>query len=785
MANLQLSDMPLNRDRMTAKMYHQLGMNVVPLRQGTKSPLFSWEKWQYTQQNWEQDLYHQQWEGNLAAINGIGRWHSIDVDHVKSFHEAIPGILFSLGLPLNYPWIVQTGSGEGFHIWYQSYQEEEQSLSGVLVGRAKEEGTFRQLEVRWDRSLTTLPPTTLPGKYSYRWYSKEVSRIPSTPPACLSVETILHMMHVHCIVEEKKPISLHQRGEDFELQPSTTLHQRYAQKAVKNEITLLSQTREGGRQTQLNKSAFALGQLIGAGHLDEVVVKDQLFFVAEEIGLSTSEIESTINKAIEDGMRCPRMVTLVEPKTEAVAIAPMPLDATLPNLLSYSADDTGNAETLYALSGKMFLYCEAYGWMYWTRRHWEREGGEYVLEASIIQALRKRRQQAEDKDNEAVIRCTKADMKIINGCKNAFKHMVYASVDSFDAEKDLLNCKNGTLDLRTGALTQHNPLQRFTYCLRVGYDPDKDYSAWDAYLQSVVGGGQEMLDFLQTAVGYSLTGHTKEECMFYVVGPTRSGKGTFAEVLLCLLPTPLSNTTSFQTFIVKREGDTSNFDLAPLKPARFIVASEGPRHQQLDSAKVKQITGGDRVSCAFKHKDHFSYLPQYKIWLLSNFNVNADPDDTAMWGRIRIIEFPHSFFGNEDRSIKESMRSEEMLQAVLAWSVEGAKAWYALGSRGLLIPESMKKKTNEHRGEVDMVGQWIEEHTVAEENAWTSNQDIMESYMAWCKNNNMDGRGAKGLTDSLKAKGYTCLKKYNAKNKKTVRGIQGMHLIEENVSEIS
>jgi D5 N terminal like len=191
---------------------------------------------------------------------------------------------------------------------------------------------------------------------------------------------------------------------------------------------------------------------------------------------------------------------------------------------------------------------------------------------------------AVDAKNETIIKCTKADERRINGCVNIFKTHVSTSIESFDCDPDTLNCRNGVLDLRAGMLEPHTRSQRFTYCLPVEYGPS-DCSEWLDYLNGVIGGGQEVIDYLQMALGYSLTGHTREEILFYPFGPTRSGKGTFAETFMELLPRPLSTMVDFNSFTAKREGDVSNFDLAPLKPSRLIFASESNRSQSLNPAR--------------------------------------------------------------------------------------------------------------------------------------------------------------------------------------------------------
>jgi putative DNA primase/helicase len=266
--------------------------------------------------------------------------------------------------------------------------------------------------------------------------------------------------------------------------------------------------------------------------------------------------------------------------------------------------------------------------------------------------------------------------------------------------------------------------------------------------------GAETANWLQLAVGYSLTGHSSEEILFYLFGPPRSGKGTFTETLLALLGKPLSAEVNFSTFTEKRGKDDQNFDLAPLKPCRLVVASESNEHERFNEGKIKSITGGSEIYCAFKHHDQFNYKPQFKIWLSSNHPVNADPTDDAVWGRIRVIEFPHSFLGVENKRLKAKMRSKEVLEGVLAWAVEGARKWYALPDHGLAELDTSRQVKALQRAELDNVQVWLDECCAKEPEHFTTNAEIYTSYSMWCKDNGVTPKQQKALSQALSAKKF-------------------------------
>lgn len=425
-------------------------------------------------------------------------------------------------------------------------------------------------------------------------------------------------------------------------------------------------------------------------------------------------------------------------------------------MLDQGADDEGNAQCLHQLFGKEFVYTEAYGYLWWTGTHWIAAGAEAALARAAVYTLKQRRVLAARADRENIVRCSQPSAKRIRDCLYIFRNMVTVPIEEFDHSPDELNCANGVLNLATGQLQPHDPGQRFTYCLPVEYDAGADQTMWRQFLADVVGGGPEVVDYLQMAVGYSLTGYTREECLFYIHGPTRSGKGTFTETLLALLPKPLAVEVDFTTFTADRGGDTQNFDLAPLKPARLIIASESNKYQSLNTGKIKSLTGGNEVYCAFKRRDHFSYRPQYKMWLVSNHPVNADVDDAALWHRVKVLEFPNSFADREDTSLKLRMRQPDTLKGVLAWAVEGAIKWYALGPYGLgpHTPAAVSDATKRHRADLDFVQAWLDECCELNPAHWTSNEAIYRSYRNWCTDNGVEAKKVRSFVMSLKAKGF-------------------------------
>ncbi len=447
-------------------------------------------------------------------------------------------------------------------------------------------------------------------------------------------------------------------------------------------------------------------------------------------------------------------------------------------LLEESPDDEGNARCAHAMFADEFCFSAALGWLHYTGTYWRQDAAEAEVDKAILAMLKQRRLLAVGAGKEAVVKATPGSTKRLRDCKAIFRSLVDVDSDCFDQHHAALNVANGVLDLRTKTLTPHSPAQYFTYCLNTPYDPNADAETWTNFLREVLPAtdGEALLAYLQMAVGYTLTGETSEECLWYVFGPSRSGKGAFTETLLALLGTPLATEVDFATFTAKREGDTQNFDLAPLKPARLIITSESNRYESLNTGKIKQLTGGNYIRCAYKHRAHFTYRPQFKAWLVSNHPVSADVDDDALWYRVKVLVFPHSHIGREDKHLKQRLRAPAVLAGVLRWAVDGAAAWYA-SDHGLAHPPAVDTNTQTHRDELDMVQLWIDECCHVSPGTWASHENLYHNYSEWCKTNGVEAKKAKGFTIALKSKGFLNESRYNAATGSNVRIIQGMGLL--------
>ena len=176
---------------------------------------------------------------------------------------------------------------------------------------------------------------------------------------------------------------------------------------------------------------------------------------------------------------------------------------------------------------------------------------------------------------------------------------------------------NGTLELRTGKLRKVRPEDLITRATDVPYDRSSAAPRWTEFLKEVFGSDLETIGYIQRAVGYSLTGSTREQCFFLLCGAGANGKTTFLETIIKLMGTHAA-TAAFAAFLVQSNQGGPRNDLAALCGSRFVKAAEAEHQSRLDEAVMKLLTGEDTISARFLYHEVFSYRPQFKIWLATN-----------------------------------------------------------------------------------------------------------------------------------------------------------------------
>jgi len=401
----------------------------------------------------------------------------------------------------------------------------------------------------------------------------------------------------------------------------------------------------------------------------------------------------------------------------------------------YNTTDMGNAERFADKFGDSVRYCSKLGkegvWLIWDSARWQIDEKLKInqMAKQIVPDIYLDSQNAGIQADK--IRLFKWALQTEglatrnNMIKDARPSLAIA-VDELDTHPWLINVINGTIDLRTGKLRPHAQADYLTKMLQIEYDDQAKCDAWMEFINTAQWDKQEMIDYLQKAVGYSLTGDTGEKCMFILHGPKDTGKSTFVETMQMLLG-EYAIKIQTQTLMWRREKQQSN-DIAILKGARFVHASEAEEHERLAEAQIKEMTGGDTITCRFLHAEFFQFQPEFKLWLSTNHKPKASNDE-ALWGRLKLIPFTYRITEDQkDRKLKAKLKTE--LPGILKWAIDGCLKWQA---EGLKDPLAVSAATGNYRTQMDTIGHFIDECCDLGPDYTEMAGTLYGAYKVWCQ----------------------------------------------------
>lgn len=247
----------------------------------------------------------------------------------------------------------------------------------------------------------------------------------------------------------------------------------------------------------------------------------------------------------------------------------------------------------------------------------------------------------------------------------------------------------------------------------------------------------ELVPFIQRAIGYSLTGDTREECLFQLFGRGRNGKGTMIRTVATMLD-EYAGTADFSTFTAMRDDRGPRDDVANMRGRRFVAAQESREGAALAESLMKWLTGGDLVRARRLYENSHEFQPTHKLWLATNYRPTIRGTDPAIWSRIKLVPFEVSFEGREDRGLKDRLLGE--LPGILTWALEGCMEWQ---QSGLGVPAAVTDATREYRAESDQVGRFIDERCLVGEYSTAKARTLYSAYRGWA-----EGAGEDAVTET-------------------------------------
>ena len=448
----------------------------------------------------------------------------------------------------------------------------------------------------------------------------------------------------------------------------------------------------------------------------------------------------------------------------------MPADQNEPRIY---LTDVGNAQRLIRAHGQDMRWCDGLGgWHIWDGGRWAADDTFAAMRFAKDTTRAMLKEAANMADDDAMSALGKHAIKSqADGRLNAMLNQarsepgVAVGAATFDADPWLLNVKNGTIDLRTGACRAAARADLLTKRAQVTYDPAATCPTFRRFISEVMGGRTDLVTFMQRALGYSLVGETREHVVLIMHGGGDNGKSTLVELLLALLGDYAHGIPS-DALMVRKGDDGPKSEIAALRATRFVAASESEEGKRFNEAFVKQLTGSDTVTVRFLYGKWFEMRPEFTVWLSTNHRPVIRNTDHGIWRRIRLIPFDVKFLEPptddadrrpgvpyKDKSMPAKLRAE--LPGILNWLIEGCLDWQRAG---LPTPQDVRDATETYRAEMDKRGAFLDEVCVYGSKLRAPFGDLYAAYCAWCDANNEHKDTGRAFGQYLDERGFASFK---------------------------
>ena len=422
---------------------------------------------------------------------------------------------------------------------------------------------------------------------------------------------------------------------------------------------------------------------------------------------------------------------------------PDPEESIFAKLAYRPRTDVGNSQRIVTRWGKIVKYAPGMGWIIYSRGVWDNKHADLrVINMAKRTALdiAKEADYVEEHQKSGIKNWCKKSQEgsRINYALKLAQPDLYVDIDTLDKDQLYFNCTNGVIDLTTGKLMNHCPDFYCTKQSSVAYDPKAKCPAWQKFLREILNNDADMINFVQRAIGYSLSGDTREQCMFVLHGKGSNGKSTFLDTIQALM-SDYHVKTKADAFMESGRVTDANPFLAMLRSARFVTASETKADRALDESLIKEATGDTTITARNLHQNPFEFSPHFKLWLATNHKPEIRGTDDGIWRRLLLIPFEAKFYDRtdpdapidgpfKDKLLITKLKNE--LPGILAWAVKGCLEWQR---QGLNPPDAVREATQEYRSEMDVLGSYLEENTIKSVGATVSCASLYENYKKWCQ----------------------------------------------------
>jgi putative DNA primase/helicase len=432
--------------------------------------------------------------------------------------------------------------------------------------------------------------------------------------------------------------------------------------------------------------------------------------------------------------------------------------------------DMGNAERLIDQYHNYIRYCHPFkSWYVWTpaEGRWKQDSNDYCyrIAKDVIRRIPLEAQRAATGEHmkkgyswaftcecrshlTGMIELAQSDSRII------------VSPTEFDSDKYLFNLLNGTYNLKTHEVLDHDKKNFITKCVPYEYDSRARCPRFLKFINRIFKSRpdkDQIIDYLQKAMGYSLSGEISQQSVFLLYGSGANGKSTLIETQRMVMGE--YGTTIDSSSLTTKKSDGVRNDIARLPGIRFVSASENAKGTVLDEELVKKLSGGDQVTARFLFQEEFQFYPQLKLWWAFNHPPGLNDFTHSLMRRLKLIPFEEVITGSEviDQSIILEWHKEE-LPGILNWELEGLKNFQKEGLKD--IP-AVLNAVKEFKEEQDRLHEFIQDmcyvpgpDDAAMKDAVISSTILGRMFNSWAENNNEKPMSQRKFSMEMKERGF-------------------------------
>jgi putative DNA primase/helicase len=452
-----------------------------------------------------------------------------------------------------------------------------------------------------------------------------------------------------------------------------------------------------------------------------------------------------------------------EPPKGATAKSGIAAEAEIPTLHGQSLTEDGIALAFAAIHKDTLRFDHTRGaWFVWNGNAWRQDETKLAFSWS--------RRTCREIANQA-----KADGKLLSTLAKAATAAsverfaqsdpaLTATADIWDRDPFLLGTPDGTVDLRTGNVRTAQPDEYITKLTAVAPALSPSCPMWDKFLLQTTSNDTDLIRFLRQWFGYCLTGDTREHALLFGHGPGGNGKGVMLNTIAGIMG-DYCRQSAMDSFTASH-GDRHPTDLAMLRGARMVCASETEEGRAWAESRIKQMTGGDVIAARFMRQDFFEYKPQFKLFLIGNHKPILKNVDEAARRRFNMVPFNNKPT-SPDKGLEIQLRNE--WPGILRWMIEGCLDWQ---KHGLARPKIVADATADYFESQDFFGRWLADCAILDPSLESRPAVLLASFRDWCAANGeplSDNRIMRGMIERTPGLRYV--------TNRGVRSVRGIGLI--------